>query len=419
MTEHGIRVPEDVWLSGFDNALESREYDPCFTTVAVDYRSMAREAVLLADDLIQNRPRGKKIYAPARVCYREEHNYSCWKQNELERYRKEYYRQMKDMIDKHTQQSYFSVDMGGCQSYCEMKKIIGDNLNLVGDYEEFYLCLLGETDGGVRYFNKDISAKAKLEMAFRRGADISVQESEFYQKELLPECVCDGALKVYYFSILHNREKCFGYTVLSFRNSVDCLDIFYHDWNLTISLALNDYFIRKQMEKLVKKNEEESITDYLCGMYNRCGMERYIKKNWKNWVWDKKRIIFISVDLDGLKGINDTYGHKEGDWAICAVAESVKAAVEGCCVAARTGGDEFVAVLEEQYECAAEIVQLRIRQMLDEKNRRGQKPYRVDCSVGYYVTDINENSSYDACIRHSDMKMYRMKQQKAARAHQF
>lgn len=283
--------------------------------------------------------------------------------------------------------------------------------------EEFYLCLLGETDGGVRYFNKDISAKAKLEMAFRRGADISVQESEFYQKELLPECVCDGALKVYYFSILHNREKCFGYTVLSFRNSVDCLDIFYHDWNLTISLALNDYFIRKQMEKLVKKNEEESITDYLCGMYNRCGMERYIKKNWKNWVWDKKRIIFISVDLDGLKGINDTYGHKEGDWAICAVAESVKAAVEGCCVAARTGGDEFVAVLEEQYECAAEIVQLRIRQMLDEKNRRGQKPYRVDCSVGYYVTDINENSSYDACIRHSDMKMYRMKQQKAARAH--
>lgn len=375
MTEHGIRVPEDVWLSGFDNALESREYDPCFTTVAVDYRSMAREAVLLADDLIQNRPRGKKIYAPARVCYREEHNYSCWKQNELERYRKEYYRQMKDMIDKHTQQSYFSVDMGGCQSYCEMKKIIGDNLNLVGDYEEFY------------------------------------------QKELLPECVCDGALKVYYFSILHNREKCFGYTVLSFRNSVDCLDIFYHDWNLTISLALNDYFIRKQMEKLVKKNEEESITDYLCGMYNRRGMERYIKKNWKNWVWDKKRIIFISVDLDGLKGINDTYGHKEGDWAICAVAESVKAAVEGCGVAARTGGDEFVAVLEEQYECAAEIVQLRIRQMLDEKNRRGQKPYRVDCSVGYYVTDINENSSYDACIRHSDMKMYRMKQQKAARAH--
>ena len=112
-----------------------------------------------------------------------------------------------------------------------------------------------------------------------------------------------------------------------------------------------------------------------------------------------------------MKKINDAYGHKEGDWTICAVAESIRKAVEGFGVAGRTGGDEFVAVLTQGDENAGKLIESCICENLVEFNS-GKKPYRVGCSVGYYAVQLEKDSSYDACIRNSDMKMYKIKQQK-------
>ena len=110
--------------------------------------------------------------------------------------------------------------------------------------------------------------------------------------------------------------------------------------------------------------------------------------------------------------INDSYGHKEGDWAICAVAEAIRKAIGKYGIAARTGGDEFVFVLTGANAGLVRDVENQIRHYLDEANAQSGKPYRADCSMGHYMTQITARESFEECMRMSDIEMYKEKKAK-------
>ena len=154
------------------------------------------------------------------------------------------------------------------------------------------------------------------------------------------------------------------------------------------------------------------MTDYLTGLNNRRGMEDYINKKWPEWILGNRYLICASVDVDGLKVINDSYGHKEGDWAICAVAEAIRKAIGKYGIAARTGGDEFVFVLTGANAGFVRDVENLIRHYLDEVNAQSGKPYRADCSIGHYMTQITARESFEECMRMSDIEMYKEKKAK-------
>ena len=246
-------------------------------------------------DLLEGVPRERNIYVPAKILFRESTK-DCTDREDKRS--DEIYQKLIETREKHNQQSYFSMDMDGCTDYAEMKQIVAKNLYLLGTCKEFYLGLLGEEKDHIRYFKQDITSYAKLGMAIRDDQMLNVSGERFRQKDLLPEEVCDDSWKVYYLRVLHNREKNFGYAIVQFENPLDGPDEFYHE------------------------NEEKSVTDYLTGLNNRRGMEDYINKKWPEWILGNRYLICASVDVDGLKVINDSYGHKEGDWAICAVAEA-------------------------------------------------------------------------------------------------
>lgn len=408
---HGIRVPQDVMVSGVDDSPESRDVLPRLTSIAVDYRAMAQEAIYLARDLIEGRTREYNTYVPARILYREStRNFAVCEDKE----RNEIYRKLNEVLEKHSRQSFFSTDMDGCADYEEMKQIACKNLRLLGNCKEFYLGLLGEENGDIRQFQSDITPFAKLGMGVYEGSLLGVPDMEFLQKELLPREVCDDSWKVYYIRILHNREKIFGYTVVQFENPLDGPDEFYHDWNLTLSQTINNLYATRYLLRLNEINQEKSVTDYLTGLCNRRGMEDYIHEKWPCWAQREHYLICGSVDLDGLKYINDTYGHKEGDWAICTVAAAISQAIGENGIAARTGGDEFVIVLTGTDEQKILVIEQKIRESLEEKNRLSGKPYRAECSMGHYMTPISARESFEECMRLSDIEMYKEKKAKKA-----
>ena len=408
---HGIRVPQDVMVSGVDDSPESRDVLPRLTSIAVDYRAMAQEAIYLARDLIEGRTREHNTYVPARILYREStRNFAVCEDKE----RNEIYRKLNEVLEKHSRQSFFSTDMDGCADYEEMKQIACKNLRLLGNCKEFYLGLLGEENGDIRQFQSDITPFAKLGMGVYEGSLLGVPDMEFLQKELLPREVCDDSWKVYYIRILHNREKIFGYTVVQFENPLDGPDEFYHDWNLTLSQTINNLYATRYLLRLNEINQEKSVTDYLTGLCNRRGMEDYIHEKWPCWAQREHYLICGSVDLDGLKYINDTYGHKEGDWAICTVAAAISQAIGENGIAARTGGDEFVIVLTGTDEQKILVIEQKIRESLEEKNRLSGKPYRAECSMGHYMTPISARESFEECMRLSDIEMYKEKKAKKA-----
>ena len=411
LQKHGIRVPQDVMVSGVDDSPESRDVLPQITSIAVDYRAMAQEAVYLARDLIEGHTRERNTYVPARILYRESTKDFTAREDKA---RSEIYRKLNEVLEKHSKQSFFSTDMDGCADYEEMKRIVCKNLRLLGRCKEFYLGLLGEEEGDIRQFQSAITPFAKLGMGVYEGSTLDVPEKEFLQRELLPREVCDDSWKVYYIRILHNREKIFGYTVVQFENPLDGPDEFYHDWNLTLSQTINNLYATRYLLRLNEINQEKSVTDYLTGLCNRRGMEDYIHEKWPCWAQKEHYLICESIDLDGLKYINDTYGHKEGDWAICTVADAISRTLGEDGIAARTGGDEFVIVLTGTDEQKILVIEQKIRESLEEKNRLSGKPYRAECSMGHYMTPISARESFEECMRLSDIEMYKEKKAKKA-----
>jgi diguanylate cyclase (GGDEF)-like protein len=114
---------------------------------------------------------------------------------------------------------------------------------------------------------------------------------------------------------------------------------------------------------------------------------------------DNMPLTIILADLDRLKYINDTFGHKEGDFAIRSVAKALEAVCPPGSLFNRYGGDEMLAVCRGRIE--PEIVRDAFRGYFKELNKTSEKPYEIEASIGVYVTEENERLDFEEIIGES------------------
>ena len=113
------------------------------------------------------------------------------------------------------------------------------------------------------------------------------------------------------------------------------------DGNLLARCLL--YSIERQRMQATLRNL--SLTDPLTGLYNRRGLAALGKQQLKTARRNKSSLSLVLADLDGLKQINDTQGHQQGDAAIIEIANALKETFRQSDILARLGGDEFAALL--------------------------------------------------------------------------
>jgi diguanylate cyclase (GGDEF)-like protein len=117
------------------------------------------------------------------------------------------------------------------------------------------------------------------------------------------------------------------------------------------------------------------------------------------------------MDLDGLKAVNDRFGHYHGDRALRAVGETVRAGVRRIDTAARYGGDEFVVVLPETEPTGAFVLAEKIRVgVRDRVIKADGLDVRASLSVGIVVYPRDGRTVDDLMIA-ADTTMYRSKRQ--------
>ena len=114
--------------------------------------------------------------------------------------------------------------------------------------------------------------------------------------------------------------------------------------------------------------------------------------------------------MDGLKQINDNYGHQAGDFAIRLTANAIRRAAPKDAILARVGGDEFLAVLPRANAQAAERYERAFQRELEELNRQESRAFRVEASCGSVVFRLDGMSTIEECIQKSDEAMYREKE---------
>jgi diguanylate cyclase (GGDEF)-like protein len=189
-----------------------------------------------------------------------------------------------------------------------------------------------------------------------------------------------------------------------------------HEVDIYEALRVNISTAVKGAE-LITKIQSLSITDELTGLYNRRGFFQFamarmevVQRN------ADMHPVILFLDMDGLKAINDTYGHKEGDRAIQIFAKILKNTLRKEDTIGRVGGDEFIVFSTIRSKDLAPHLVTRLRKAIDEYNDRTRLPYRVECSMGHIVMEETTRECFDAAIQSADTALYEEKIKKKGRA---
>lgn len=191
--------------------------------------------------------------------------------------------------------------------------------------------------------------------------------------------------------------------------------------NLTVELAcalkLTSTFTTQL--RVEEKLAALSQTDELTGLYNRRGFFTLAQEKYQISIAEGQDGVLFFTDMDGLKRINDTYGHHEGDEAIISMSKILKKTFSDEDILARIGGDEFVILCTGRTSRYIEEVVTQINKHCDAYNTCSDKLYSLSISVGGIFYSHDEAEPLDALMSRADKLLYekkRMRKQQAKQA---
>jgi len=166
-----------------------------------------------------------------------------------------------------------------------------------------------------------------------------------------------------------------------------------------VLVLVRDITEKCRMEERIEYLQEK---DLMTGVYNRSFFEAALARM---QVFDSRRIGIIICDVDGLKFINDTLGHRQGDELLKRVAGLLSKGIQKPDYVARIGGDEFVVVLFDPTPAMMEELEQHCQRKVEEYNQESPD-LPLSLSFGWAVGD---NSNIEVVLKTADNNMYRQK----------
>jgi diguanylate cyclase (GGDEF)-like protein/PAS domain S-box-containing protein len=180
-----------------------------------------------------------------------------------------------------------------------------------------------------------------------------------------------------------------------------------------IFAAARDITDRKEAEHDLR---QLAIVDELTGLHNRRGFTSLAQHQLEVARRQGTPGAVLYADLDGMKHINDTFGHAEGDRALMDTAEIIRATLRGSDLVARLGGDEFCALLPDCGPGTAEMVMDRLQEAVRTFNSSSDRPFTLALSAGIVPYDPRADSDVEGLIERADRAMYRVKADRRTRS---
>jgi diguanylate cyclase (GGDEF)-like protein len=181
------------------------------------------------------------------------------------------------------------------------------------------------------------------------------------------------------------------------------IEVAVHKHRAELALREREEALRRNAELL----ENLSLIDELTQLRNRRGFFDLAEQALKVAKREGHAMALFFMDLNGLKGINDTLGHQAGEQALRDAADVLRQTFRDSDILARLGGDEFVALAHVNRE--ANPVEQRLREHLDQFNAGGQRPYLLGLSIGTTLVDATNEEDLGTLIARADAEMYSQK----------
>lgn len=160
--------------------------------------------------------------------------------------------------------------------------------------------------------------------------------------------------------------------------------------------------------------QNQSIKDDLTGLHNRRGFLLHAEQLLRTARRERTGFLILFLDLDGLKFINDTYGHAEGNKAIMEAADVLRSCLRSSDLLARLSGDEFAALAMNSSATAEGALRARLDQLLAAVNAKPNRTYPLGFSVGMLACGPNDDHSMESLLAQADALMYEDKRRKRA-----
>ena len=246
---------------------------------------------------------------------------------------------------------------------------------------------------------------------YRGDEDVPVQT--FRKKDILPKDMMEDP-NPYYIISIHHMQYYMGYLIVSSEIDLHEQEM-QQSWIVDLGMIFENRRIQRDLQSSVNRLEFLYSRDMLTGLYNRYGVEKFFSDFLHECLEKGTKLAVIIVDMDGLKQINDTYGHHEGDYAIKAIAAALKAASGNDEICTRAGGDEFVVLAKNYDHLRANDYIRNVRDYISAKVRSENKRYEVAVSVGIHIADpsmagkedlLDEYQLFSRYLKIADQAMY-------------
>jgi two-component system cell cycle response regulator len=161
----------------------------------------------------------------------------------------------------------------------------------------------------------------------------------------------------------------------------------------------------------LRRAEELSVTDDLTQLYNSRYLNQVLRRESKRASRSGRPLSLLFADLDGFKGVNDTYGHLAGSRALVEAAGVIRGSARETDVIARFGGDEFALVLPDTGSEGAVAVAERVRERIALHLFLADAGLTVRLTVSVGVATLPDvAASAEELVKVADEAMYRVKE---------
>jgi diguanylate cyclase (GGDEF)-like protein len=174
-----------------------------------------------------------------------------------------------------------------------------------------------------------------------------------------------------------------------------------------VQCAAKQYMLQAELGNL-------ALTDELTGLCNRRGFMAIAERQLKIGHRTGRGILLFFMDIDGMKQINDSFGHGEGDLTLKRTAKALKMTFRDSDVIARLGGDEFAVLAIEASDNSEAAIRARLAEDLKAVSA-GETRYGITLSLGAVRINICSNASIGEWMVRADQAMYEQKRRRLSR----
>lgn len=176
--------------------------------------------------------------------------------------------------------------------------------------------------------------------------------------------------------------------------------------------VVRDITERKKIEETLRNS---SLKDDLTGLFNRRGLLKQAAPYFDFARRQKENLLLLFIDLDGMKRINDEFGHNEGDNALISTAAILNRSFRSSDIIARLGGDEFTVLVTDLNANKEEAI-TRLNENLKAYNATEKRGHKLAFSIGVATLEPERMTCFEELLEQADQAMYEQKRMKRRRA---